>query len=80
MAWQTINKTKGVDYCNDVMSYIDLVNGDVFEYNAEEFEYEWDAIEAPTNAFLINATYVNDIYKALHIDMSTKQPIFMWGS
>lgn len=62
------------------MDYIDIVNGGVFEYNAREFEYEWDAIEAPTNAFLINATKVNDIYKALHIDMSTKTPIFMWGA
>jgi carboxypeptidase C (cathepsin A) len=41
------NLSAGVDTCNAIMDYIEIVSGNVMPYNSRIFEYDFDPIEAP---------------------------------
>jgi hypothetical protein len=62
--------------CKDIMGYIQSVSGGVLNYDFRIFDYDWDPIEnAVTDYFTVSAK-VLDIYKAIHIENSTKSPVF----
>ncbi len=58
------------------MSYIDEVGGNVFTYDARIFDYDWDPIDAVWVDFLTKSGKKADIYSAIHIDKSDKDPVF----
>lgn len=58
------------------MDYIDSVSGGRFEYDVRLFDYDWNPIEDEVNSFLNDATNVESLYKALHINNSTKKPYY----
>jgi carboxypeptidase C (cathepsin A) len=74
------NMSKGVDNCNKIMRYIKDVNGKNFEYNARIYDYDWEPEEEVVVDFLTKSGKVNEIYEAIHINMSTKSPVFEWSS
>ena len=72
--------TADVPTCQAVMGYIEDVTGGAFEYNAQIFDYEWNEEQQVVVDFLTKSGKVNDIYAAIHVENSTKDPIFEWGS
>lgn len=48
----------------------------MFTYDGSIFEYDWDPVEAPLNDMLVNSGQVKAIYTAIHIDKSTKTPVY----
>jgi len=53
---QAVNETAGVSSCNDIMDYIETVTGEVFEYNAMKFGYDWEPVEDAVIGCLSNST------------------------
>ena len=62
------------------MDYIDEVAGGLFTYDGTIFDYDWNPIGDPVDNFLANCAKKADLYMAIHIDMSTKVPIYEPGS
>ena len=62
------------------MDYIEAVSGNVMEYNARIFDYDWNPPEEATDWCLANSSRISDFYKAIHIDKSPKRPIYEAGS
>jgi len=58
------------------MDYIETVSGGVFPYNSRIFGYDWDPQEQILINYLTNSSKVADLYSAIHIENSTKVPIF----
>ena len=77
---QAVNETAGVSSCNDIMDYIETVTGEVFEYNAMKFGYDWEPVEDAVIGFLSNSTQKEAIYKAIHVENSTKKEVFQFSS
>jgi hypothetical protein len=65
-----------VDTCDDIMKYFQLVSGDLFSYDARIFKYDYYP-NVHWKDFLTNATKASQIYTALHVNDSTKVPIFV---
>lgn len=69
------NKTDNV--CNDVLEYISEMSGGVVTYDATIFNPDLDEAESPYGDYLSTKNPQSQaVYKALHIDASTKNPIF----
>ena len=70
------------DTCAAIMDYITNVTGDVFAYDQRIFGVDWDPIEDPvTNYFTVqDAATLNDIFTAIHVSDSTKDPVFEMSS
>ena len=66
----------GTDNCGMTMDYIDDIAGGLFTYDGTIFDYDWNPIEDVTYNYLTVSGKVQDIYKAIHIDQSTKTPVF----
>ena len=68
--------------CANIMGYITEVTGDVFAYDQRIFGVDWDPIEDPvTNYFTIQeAATLTDIFTKIHVNDSTKDPVFEMGS
>ena len=62
------------------MDYIETVSGNVLEYNSQEFLYDLDPAQNTIIDCLTNSTQVAGIYEAIHIDSSTKSPVFQFSS
>jgi hypothetical protein len=54
--WQSINMTTATDKCNNIMDYIELVSGNVMEYNAQIFDYDWSPHEESMTALLASSS------------------------
>ena len=52
------------------------VSGNVFDYDSRVFSYDFEAIEAPYLGYLTKSGKVKDLYTAIHVDKSTKSPVF----
>jgi len=74
--WQSINMTTATDKCNNIMDYIELVSGNVMEYNSQIFAYDWTPHEESMTALLTTSSQVSKLYEAIHISDSTKTPKF----
>ena len=66
--------------CTKTMDYVDDVGGGVFSYDARIFGYDWTPVETPYMNYLLSSNKVTDLYKAIHIDKSTKTPVWESGS
>ena len=68
--------------CAAIMDYITNVTGDVFAYDQRIFGVDWDPIEDPvTNYFTKqDAATLEDIFTAIHVNDSTKDPVFEMSS
>ena len=63
------------------MGYIEEISGGVFAYDNRIFGADWDKIEDPvTNYFSADNPDSAEIYKAIHVDASTKVPVFEMSS
>jgi len=62
------------------MDYVDTVAGGLFTYDGSIFDYDWNPIEDVVSNFLASCGKKDKLYQAIHIDKSTKTPIFEWSS
>lgn len=62
------------------MNYIDKVAGGLFTYDGSIFDYDWDPIEQVVSDFLSNCGKKKELYIALHVDKSNKDPVFEFSS
>lgn len=75
------NITQAADDCSNIMGYIEDVAGDPLPYDNRIFGYDFDPIEAPVLGYFSTANpNSTTLYSALHVDSSTKVPIFEMGS
>jgi len=58
------------------MDYIDDIAGGLFTYDGTIFDYEWAVIGDPVDFFLANCSRKDELYLAIHIDKSTKEPVY----
>jgi hypothetical protein len=72
------NWTLGDDDCAETIDYAVDVSGTVFDYDVSINDADFEGIyhEQDVKNYIMNSTSMNDLYKALHIDESTKVPIF----
>ena len=77
-----VDLDQAADTCAAIMDYITNVTGDVFAYDQRIFGVDWDPIEDPvTNYFTIqDAATLTEIFTAIHVEDSTKDPVFEMGS
>lgn len=75
------NWTDGNDECSSTIDYAIDVSGDTFSYDASIFDPDWDKTmrEDDVKNYIMKSNKKEDLYKALHIDGSTKNPVFNWG-
>ena len=62
------------------MTYIQNVSGDVQPYDARIFTYDWDPLENAVKAVLQTSGKASELHKALHVENSTKTPVFEMNS
>ena len=62
------------------MDYIGSVSGGVYPYDTRIFGYDWLPKKDAVSAYLATSGKVDEIYKALHIESSTKKPVFEMNS
>ena len=62
--------------CSSILTYITSVTGDVLPYDARIFGYDWDKVENPVIDYFTISGQVEEIYKLIHVEDSTKRPIF----
>jgi len=79
---ETVAKDIGAakDVCSGIMDYIESVSGNVFPYDNRIFGYDWDPIENVVTDYFTISEKVQDIYEAIHVDHSTKKPVFEMNS
>jgi len=68
------------DTCSSIMGYIMEVSGNPYPYDARIFDYDWEPYEQPTTDYFTISGQVQNIYKLIHVDDSTKTPVFEMGS
>lgn len=66
----------GVEACSKTLDYIDTIGGGVLSYDARIFGYDFNPTSKIYEDFLTISGKKNDIYQALHVDKSTKDPIY----
>ncbi|CDW84139.1 kex1 protein precursor [Stylonychia lemnae] len=64
------------DTCSKVLDYIQDVSGDVLSYDARIFTYDQNKITAPYIKYLSQSGRKAELYSAIHIEKSTKVPIW----
>lgn len=74
------NWTAGPEACTKTLAYIDEMAGGVYSYDARTYDSDWDATEGVVIDFLTKSGQVKDLYVDIHIDKSTKTPIFEMSS
>lgn len=62
------------------MDYIELVSGNIMEYNSRIFDYDWSPREDAMTALLTTSTQVSKLYAAIHVSDSTKTPKFQFSA
>ena len=76
------NWTTGDDVCGETIDYAVDVSGSTFSYDASMFSQDWDntAHEDDVKNYIQSSNKRQELYQAIHIDKSTKVPLFNWGS
>ena len=74
--------SKADDPCGATIDYIAALSGGAVNYDATIFNYDLDAAEEPYKLYLspMNNSKSDELYKALHIDQSPKDPKFTQGN
>lgn len=62
--------------CNELLDYSTDVGGGASMVDARLFDDEWQDELRPYQQYLGNSSMKADIYKALHVDKSTKSVVF----
>eukprot|EP00347_Sterkiella_histriomuscorum_P017204 403350276 len=62
--------------CDSPVNYINDVAGGVFKFDSRQFYSEWSPVEQVLYDFLSNSIRKQELYKAIHIEKSTKVPIY----
>ena len=64
------------------MTYIEEISGNVFAFDQRIFAEDWDVKEDPVvNYFTAQPTAtLNQIYESIHVEDSTKVPVFEMSS
>mmetsp|Transcript_39693 Transcript_39693/g.38255 ORF Transcript_39693/g.38255 Transcript_39693/m.38255 type:complete len:146 (+) Transcript_39693:658-1095(+) len=70
----------GAAACNDVNSYIGDVGADLYLYDTRIFDYDWDPVEAPLSDYMNNNNKKDELYEAIHITDSPKDPKYAASS
>jgi len=67
--------------CTLTMGYIEAMSK-IFPYDARIFTYDWDPVEAPTDAYLNGTLNPNStaLWEAIHVNGTTKEPKFEMSS
>ena len=63
--------------CSKILSYVTEVGGNIASFDGRKSYQEWAAMIAPFTNYLGNSTYKTDVYKALHVENSTKSQVFI---
>jgi hypothetical protein len=63
---------KAQESCAGIINYIENVSGSPLSYNAMIFTKDWQKVESPYVEYFTIQSKVQDVYKAIHIDKSTK--------
>lgn len=67
--------------CNKITNYLGSVNGGVLSYDSRIFGDDQGLIDGPLIDWLsTDSTQLNETFKLLHVDQSTKTPVFEFGS
>mmetsp|Transcript_42372 Transcript_42372/g.65039 ORF Transcript_42372/g.65039 Transcript_42372/m.65039 type:complete len:464 (-) Transcript_42372:197-1588(-) len=70
------NTTEALDTCEEMLTYISVVSGEVLSYNAQLFESDWDKVESPYLDMLTVSNKSEQLYAAIHVNQSTKSPVY----
>lgn len=64
------------------MDYIETVSGGVFAYDQRIFGSDWDLLEDPVKTYFTTEgnPQAESLFQQLHVDDSTKSPIFEMSS
>jgi len=78
----TMHNNTSENLCAAPISYAqNVVGGDAFGYDMRIFGYDWDRVEAPvTDYFSSKNPNEAAVYAAIHVENSTKVPVFEMGS
>lgn len=70
------------DKCAAVIDYFEKVAGGVYPYNNMIFDYDWERYEKATDDYFDSTknTDWDAFLQAIHVDGSTQEPVFSWGS
>ena len=66
--------------CATILSYISEVSGGVLTYDGQIFEYDWDPTEELVDDYLNNNALKDELYEAIHISDSPKDPKYQGSS
>jgi hypothetical protein len=58
--------------CSQILSYVTDVGGNIASFDGRKSYKEWAAMLAPFTNYLGNTSFQADLYKALHVENSTK--------
>lgn len=58
------------------MGYIRRVSGNVYSYDGRIFDYDWKRVKSPYVEMLTTSKQRAAFYKAIHVEQSSKSPIF----
>ncbi|CDW88293.1 serine carboxypeptidase [Stylonychia lemnae] len=64
------------DTCDGTLNYITDVSGGLITFDARKFDYDWNPISDVVDDFFGKSIQKEAIYKAIHIDKSTRVPIY----
>jgi hypothetical protein len=70
------NPIDAYETCSKILSYVTDVGGNVASFDGRKSYKEWAAMLAPFTNYLGNSSYKSDVYKALHVENSTKSEVF----
>lgn len=69
------NWTQASAACKQPMNYVEFIGGGVLTADSRFFDYDWHLNDLMDD-FLTKSGQVQAIYQALHVNASTKTPIF----
>lgn len=76
---QTKNISQATETCEKIMEYISTIGAGVFPYDSRIYGYDW-VVSSGMRTYLTSNAQKEQLYKAIHIDGSTKVPIYATGS
>lgn len=74
--------SEGDDECSATIDFAIDVSGQVFDYDVSINDEDFEAIyhEDDVKHYILNSTKRNELYSAIHMDKSPRNPVFMWSS
>jgi hypothetical protein len=72
------DNSNAADVCGNIADYFQSgVGGEAYSYDMREFSYDWVPVEQPViDYFSDKNPNVTDVFRAIHVENSTKDPIF----